>query len=126
MRTLVLFALTLIAHAAPTHAADQSPACEAKRASIESRISEATARGRTQEVAGLKKALKANKDHCTDKGLATEREKQIQQAQRKVDAREKSLHEAERKGDAKKIEDRKAKLESARNDLVKAEKPLPQ
>ena len=43
-----------------------------------------------------------------------------------VEINKKSLLEAERKGDAKKIEDRKAKLESARNDLVKAEKPLPQ
>jgi hypothetical protein len=126
MRTLVLCAFVLTVYASPGLAATPSPACEAKRANIESQISEATARGRTQEVAGLRKALRANKAHCTDKSLASEREKRIQQAQRKVDEREKSLREAQHKGDAKKIATRKAKLEEARRDLVEAEKPLPQ
>lgn len=124
MRTLVLCTFILTVYAAPALAAEPSPACAAKRANIESQISEATARGRTQEVAGLKKALRANTAHCTDKSLASEREKQIQQVQRKVEAREKNLLEAEHKGDAKKIENRKAKLEEARNDLIEAEKPL--
>lgn len=126
MRALVICALFLSVHAVPALAADPSHACLAKRASIESQISEATARGRTQQVAGLKIALKGNKARCSDTLLASEREKDIQQAKRKVTEREKSLAEAERKGDAKKIADRTAKLEQARSDLAEAEKPLAQ
>lgn len=124
MKSFVLCAVFFCAHVTSALAADPSPACLAKSARIESQISEAAARGNSQEVAGLKKALRGNKAHCTDKSLAGEREKDINQAKRKVAAREKSLAEAERKGDAKKIADRTAKLDKARSELAQAEKPL--
>ncbi len=124
MKTLIPCIALLAAYAAPAQAAERSPACEAKRASIESQITEATARGRTQEVAGLKKALKANLAHCTVQSLEAERQKKIKAAQRKVVEREKSLAEAEQKGKPDKIADRKTKLEAARQDLAQAEKPL--
>jgi hypothetical protein len=125
MKALVFCAVSaLAAWTAPTLAADASPACAAKRAQIEAQISEATAQGNKQQVAGLQKALKANKANCSDASLAAERDKQIKAAQKKVASREKSLREAEQKGDAKKIADRKAKLEAAKAELVEAEKPL--
>lgn len=125
MRTLVLFAVILAVYAEATLAAEPSPACDAKRASIEAQISEAQARGRIRELAGLKKALKNNKEHCTDASLAKEREAQMSKAQREVAEREKDLREAEAKGDPKKIASRKAKLEEAQTELTEAEKPLP-
>lgn len=122
-RTMLCTAL-MIAFTTAVWAAERSPACDAKRASIEAQISEANARGRKQEVAGLKRALAANKTWCTDESLAKERATDIRNAHRKVAAREKSLAEAERKGDAKKIEARKKKLDEARRDLAEAEKPV--
>lgn len=124
MKPFAFLASALILCATPVLAAQPSPACEAKRARIETQMSEASARGRTHELAGLQKALRANKAHCTDQGLAQEREAQIRQAQKKVQAREKSLHEAHEKGDAKKIADRQEKLDEARRDLAEAQKPL--
>ncbi|MBL8267238.1 DUF1090 domain-containing protein [Steroidobacter sp.] len=125
MRTLVLFVTVLVFPVEVTVAAEPSPACDAKRASIEAQISEAQARGRTREVAGLKRALKNNEAHCTDATLAKEREAQMKKAQREVAERERDLSAAEAKGDVKKIESRKAKLEAARAELVEAEKALP-
>lgn len=124
MKSFVCCAALLLVVATPTLAANRSPACEAKRASIEAQISQATSKGRTQEIAGLKKALAANKANCTDASLAKERNTRIQYAQAKVASREKSLDEAERKGDAKKIATRKAKLDEARKELTEAEKPI--
>ena len=129
--TLVRTALLLGASAAAistsstAFAQEASPACAAKRAAIQSQIEEASARGRSQELAGLQRALAANQAHCSDASLAKAREADIRAAQEKVAEREKSLAEAERKGNAKKIAKRKAKLAEARRDLAEAEKPLP-
>lgn len=98
----------------------------AKRANIEAQIAEATTRNRKQEIAGLQKALKANKANCTDASLAKERDRDIKAAKKKVAEREKSLAEAERKGDAKKIADRQAKLDEAKQQLTMAERPVGQ
>ena len=122
MKTLFVGACLLSLCAMPAMAAEPSAACEAKRANIEAQITEAKARGRKQELAGLQKALKANKAHCTDASLAAERDKQIKEARRKVESREKSLAEAERKGDPRKVAERKAKLDEARAALAAAEK----
>lgn len=124
MKTIVLCACVLALHAVPALAAEPSPACTAKQARIESQMAEASAQGRSREVAGLKKALRANKAHCSDASLARERDAQIRGATQKVAAREKSLAEAEKKGDAKKIASRKAKLDEARSALAEAQKPL--
>lgn len=124
MKITMFCTALMIAFTIPAWAAQHSAACEAKRASIEAQISEANARGRKQDVAGLKRALAANKTWCTDESLAKERATDIRNARRKVAAREKSLAEAERKGDTKKIEARKKKLDEARHDLAEAEKPL--
>lgn len=100
------------------------PACAAKRMDIESQLSEAKARGRSQQVAGLNKALRANAANCTDESLAKDREARIQKARRELAQREKDLAAAERAGSAKKIEKRRTKLEEARRELADAEKPL--
>ena len=122
-----LLGAMFLAFTAPfTFAAERSPACEAKQAALETQISEATARGRSQEATGLQRALAANKARCTDAALAQERDADIRDARRKVAAREKALAEAERKGDAKKTATRRAKLEDARRALAEAEKPLAQ
>jgi hypothetical protein len=100
------------------------PACAAKRIDIESQLSEAKARGRSQQVAGLNRALRANEANCTDESLAKDREARIQKARRELAQRENDLASAERAGSGKKIEKRRAKLEEARRELADAEKPL--
>ena len=123
-RTLCVAAiLTLGAAAAPARAA--SPACEAKRVQIESSLADAQARGQAREVRGLKKALAANKSSCTDAGLEKERQSDIRAAQKEVDQRETDLKQAQRKGDAEKIEKRQAKLDEARAELERANRPIP-
>ena len=129
--TLVRAALLLgvsaaaISTSSSAFAQEASPACAAKHAAIQSQIEEASARGRSQELAGLQRALAANQAHCSDASLAKAREADIRAAQKKVAEREKGLAEAERKGNAKTIAKRKAKLAEARRDLAEAEKPLP-
>lgn len=124
MKRLLVCGLMFSALAGPAMAAESSVACAAKRSDIESQLSEARARHRKQEIAGLEKALRANKATCTDASLARERDKDIRQAREKVAERERSLAEAERKHDARKIADRRAKLEEARRELARAERPI--
>jgi hypothetical protein len=126
MKASLLCALLLAAFTPLTFAAERSAACEAKRATIAAQISEAKSRGRSQEIAGLERALAANKARCTDSSLAKEREAHIRDAKKKVASREKSLAEAERKGDAEKIAARQAKLDEARSALTVAERPIGQ
>jgi small-conductance mechanosensitive channel len=121
--TIFGFALCLVT-VSSAFAAEPSATCAAKRADIEAQIVAATSRGNSQEIAGLKKALAANKANCTDAALTKEHEADIQKAKKKVAEREQDLIEAERKGDAKKIAKQKSKLEDARNDLAEAEKLL--
>ncbi|WP_382322095.1 DUF1090 domain-containing protein [Hydrogenophaga sp. UC242_53] len=117
-------ASALLVFAAPTLANEPSSACQAKRRNIEAQLANATEHGRKQEVAGLKKALRANQANCTDASLEKERSAEIRQAQKKVAEREKSLREAQQKGDPKKLAERQAKLDEARRELTEAERPI--
>lgn len=123
MKQLILASVLAFA-AAPLLAQQPSAACEAKRARIEAQISQAQAAGNSREVAGLQKALRANKAHCSDASLAAERKREIRKATKKVAEREKELAKAKRKGDPDKIAQRQNKLDEARQELAEAQKPL--
>ncbi|MGC3985247.1 MAG: DUF1090 domain-containing protein [Pseudorhodoferax sp.] len=125
MKTAVLCASLLLLGALPAAAAE-SAACAARRSHIESQISEAQARGRTREVRGLQRALKANQANCSDAVLAREREERIAKAEHEVAERERDLRDAEGKGDRRKIAQRTEKLAEARSELAEARKPIPQ
>ena len=118
-----LFIATLLVLSATPLLAAQ-PACEAKRANIESQISQAQAQGRQHQLAGLQTALRANRANCTDAMLATERESDIKKATKKVAEREQKLAKAQAKGDSRKIASQQADLDEARSDLAQAQKPL--
>ena len=124
MKKFLLCASLLAASAGSALASTASPACVAKRTSIEAQIAEATAQGHKSRLNGLNTALRANKANCTDASLAKERDRDIKAAQKKVTSREKDLAKAEKKGDAQKIASRRAKLDEARADLARAEKPI--
>lgn len=123
VRILFAGALALSAFSAAA-ATPPSAACVAKRTEIEQQISQAKAQGRSQEVKGLQRALKANQSNCTDASLARERDARIAKAQREVVERERDLAKAEREGDSKKIERRRSKLEEANAELLQARKPV--
>lgn len=124
MRVVMLTVWVLGLSGAAAAAAPPSPACAAKRAQIESQISEAQARGRTHELRGLRRALQANQAHCTDASLAREREERIAKARREVAERERALQDAEQDGRPRKIASRRAKLDAARRELDAAQQPL--
>lgn len=121
MKQLFIASL-LVLSATPLLAAQ--PACEAKRANIESQISQAQAQGRQHQLAGLQTALRANRANCTDAMLAAERESDIKKATKKVAEREQKLAKAQAKGDSRKIASQQADLDEARSDLAQAQKPL--
>ena len=121
MKQLFIASL-LVLSATPLLAAQ--PACEAKRANIESQISQAQAQGRQHQLAGLQTALRANRANCTDAMLAAERESDIKKATKKVAEREQKLAKAQAKGNSRKIASQQADLDEARSDLAQAQKPL--
>ena len=123
MKACLVAALALLG---ATHAlaAEPSPACAAKRASIESQIAEAKAQGRRQQLFGLNRALRANKAHCTDASLEAERQRDIGAATKAVSKREADLAAAQKKGDARKIAKEQAQLDEARAELARAQAPL--
>jgi len=123
MKPIVLGAIALFG-SSPLLAAEQLPACMAKRAEIERGISAAEAQGNVREARGLRKALRANIDRCTTASLEAERSRDIAEAEEEVAERQADLARAERKGDAEKIAKQKAKLEEARQELSEARQPL--
>lgn len=123
MKPIVLGAIALFS-SSPLLAAEQSPACMAKRAEIERGISAAEAHGNVREARGLRKALRENTDHCTTASLEAERSRDIVEASEEVAERQADLEKAQRKGDARKISKQQAKLEEARRELSEAQQPV--
>ena len=126
MKRLFASILSLFCAASAMAAGEPSPACQAKRANIESQISAAKAKGNDRRVVGLESALAANKRHCTDASLEAERQRHITAANKKVARREADLAAAQAKGDAKKIAKQQRQLDVAREELTEAQKPLAQ
>lgn len=123
-RRLVATCVLALSAVSASAAAPPSAACAAKRAEIEQQIVQAKAQGRSQEVRGLERALKANQTNCTDASLARERQARIAQAEREVAERERDLAKAERERDSKKVERRRTKLEEANAELAQARQPV--
>jgi hypothetical protein len=123
MKRFIVFTAMALG-AVPLFAAQASPACAAKRTSIETQISEANAHGQRYKLAGLQRALRANQAGCTDASLAKERDVDIAKASKNVSQREAELGAAQRKGDAKKVAKQQQKLDEARSELSEASKPL--
>ncbi|WP_416758585.1 DUF1090 domain-containing protein [Roseateles sp. So40a] len=126
MKRLFASILSLFCAASAMAAGEPSPACQAKRANIESQIAAAKAKGNDRRVVGLESALAANKRHCTDASLEAERQRHITAANKKVARREADLAAAQAKGDAKKIAKQQRQLDVAREELTEAQKPLAQ
>ena len=125
MKPYILGVIALFS-SGPLLAAEQSPACLAKRADIESGIAAAQAHGNAWELRGLRRALRANTRYCTTASLEAERNRDIARATDRVARRQADLEKAERRGNARKIAKERAQLEEARRKLTEAQRPLAQ
>ena len=121
-----ILAVIAVLSSSPLLAAEPSPACLAKRAEIERSLSAAQAHGNAYEIRGLQRALRANINFCTTASLEAERNRKIADATAKLAKRQAELERAERRGDARKIAQRRAKVEEARQKLSETQRPLPQ
>ncbi|WP_297840650.1 DUF1090 domain-containing protein [Pseudomonas sp.] len=112
--------------AAPVFAADAPPltGCAAKRQDISTQIEQAKANGKSDQQAGLEKALSEVTANCTDASLLKELENKVLDAKSEVSRRQKDLDKAVSKGDPDKINKRKDKLAEARQDLKDAHAEL--
>jgi Protein of unknown function (DUF1090) len=124
VKALTALLLSAACMAPALAAPSTSPACDAKRSSIEAQIAEARTHGNRQQLAGLNAALRANRSHCTDASLEASRQREISAATKKVAQRESALAAAQAKGDPKKIAKQQAQLDAARQALAEARKPL--
>lgn len=96
-----------------SHAALAQPAhatCESKRADISRDIDHARAKGQTNRVRGLEKALREVQANCSDAKLEKEHAARIADQERKIADLQRDLAKAREQGKASKIADREAKL----------------
>ncbi|TQI82378.1 uncharacterized protein DUF1090 [Serratia fonticola] len=119
LRHSLLLALPLFALSAFSQAAVET--CATKAQDIQTQIDYATQHGNTHRVAGLEKALSEVQAHCTEAGLAADRQKKIAEKQSKVAEREQELKEAQQTGKADKIAKKQKKLAEAQAELKAAQ-----
>lgn len=94
--------------------------CAAKQAEIEQQLAQAREAGRKGQIAGLEKALAAQRSECTDEGLRRERQAAVEKARQEVLERERDVRAAQAGGRDSKILRRKEKLDEARRELTEA------
>lgn len=118
--TALVFAPALLFTTA-SFAALQPETCATKQNEIQKQIDEARAHNNQNRVDGLEKALRENKEHCTEAGLQAEKQKKIEEKREKVAEREQELKEAQAKGDHDKVTKKQHKLDEAKSELKEAE-----
>lgn len=120
MKKVLLIALLLVT---PVHAGTPvagQETCADKELRIMERLQRAEAVKNQGQVRGLNKALQEVRDHCTEEGLAAERQRRIAESEAEVQERREDLAEAIRDGDKNKIEKREGKLAEALQELNEA------
>lgn len=98
--------------------------CAGKQSEIEAQLAQAQAAGNKPQAAGLEKALKEARAHCTDSGLQQQRQQKVDKAKKEVAEREADLEKAKRSGKQKKIDKQQRKLDEAREEQKAAEQEL--
>ena len=109
--------------AAPLMAAEPATeltGCAAKKHEISQQLEQARARGNSNQVSGLEKALSEVTANCTDSGLKKERETKVLEAKHEVSKRQADLDKAMKRGDPERIDKRKNKLAESRKELQEA------
>lgn len=98
--------------------------CDRKFCEIEHKLGIAQQHGNDHQVAGLKKALREARRHCTDEGLREDLIDDLQDAREDLAEHEADLAEAEADGDVddrrqyrQEIEEEKADIQRLENEL---------
>ena len=120
IRHALLLAIPLLAYSALSSATNNS-SCAQKAQAIQTQIDYAKRYGNTYRVQGLEKALSEVQTHCTDTGLAADRQQKIADKKRKVTEREQELQAAQQTGKAEKVAKRQQKLAEAQAELKAAQ-----
>lgn len=121
MRSLTFLALAC-ALAGSARAAD--PACNQKAAEIERQIGYAQEAGNHARVDGLRKALAANRENCTDSRLIDGLKRDIAEQQEEIDELRADIREKESEGRYDKVKKLERKLADAQDDLKDLQQSL--
>lgn len=118
LAALVLFAaLSGPAYALPNN----SYGCEKKEQALMQQLEIAREYGNYNQIRGLERALANVRTWCSDGGLLSDAEENVEEKQEEVWEREQELAEAIAEGkDPEKIAKRQRKLDEARNELEQA------
>ena len=113
--------LLTVALVSASHGAVAQPTpggtCRAKHEAISRDIDEAKAKGQTQRLRGLQRALKEVDTNCSDAKLQAEHQKRVDRQEKKVALRERELKEAQQQGNPEKIARRQGKLAQEQAEL---------
>lgn len=118
--TLVMIRLTItlslvLGFSGPALASE--PACARKIAEIETQVRYAKEAGNQGRVMGLERAMSAAQVHCTDAGLISEKEKEIDEKQDDINDILDDLREKEKEGRLDKVKKLERKLTHEREEL---------
>jgi len=98
--------------------------CDRKFCEIEQQLDIAQKKGNDHQVAGLEKALKEAKQHCTDEGLREDLIEDIKDAKEDMAEYKADLRESEEDGDRDDLRKYQKKIEEERTEIQQLENEL--
>ncbi|ENV0923373.1 DUF1090 domain-containing protein [Vibrio parahaemolyticus] len=124
MKAVIFGAVLTMAISLPTVAQEELKGCDAKAFALEQQIEYATVQGNQKRIDGLKRALAAIEDECSEEDLREKLQAEIEQKAQKVKASELELAEAQTSGSSEKIEKKRRKLDEAQQEWLDAKREL--
>ena len=98
--------------------------CKKKFCEIEKQLNIATQADQSDKVAGLTKALKEAKSHCTNKGIREELIEEIEEERKEILDDEKDLRRAQKDNKADKVRKYQEKINQKTNRVMQLESEL--
>ncbi len=124
MKAVICGAALTMAISLPTVAQEELKGGDAKAFALEQQIEYATVQGNQKRIDGLKRALAAIEDECSEEDLREKLQAEVEQKAQKVKARELELAEAQTSGSSDKIEKKRRKLDEAQKEWLDAKREL--
>ena len=125
-RSLATALLLLAGVPAGAASAAPQPLCQDKIERVERQLEQARDHRETHRARGLRNALEALRDHCTDTGLIKEARQAVREAEQEVSERQADLDEAIADKDRDDIAKRREKLREAEAEWQEAQTQLQQ
>ncbi len=123
-RSLATALLLLAGLLAGPASAAQQPLCQDKIERVERQLEQALDHQERHRARGLRNALEALRDHCTDTGLIKEARQAVREAEQEVSERRADLEEAIADNDRDDIAKRREKLREAEAEWQEAQMQL--